>query len=151
MSIDNAIQRESGVTWTDLGRYQTIAHVLITADTVKGSSPPGYWKRGEGVLFWETWAKEERAYKASMSWGYLEVLPVSVYLDFQLNVKECNDRRLVVIYLFHYRLYRGKTGKAEGMCDGYMNFTALRIVPDCNLWNGWYELLRRVGMAERFW
>ncbi|KJA24550.1 hypothetical protein HYPSUDRAFT_135894 [Hypholoma sublateritium FD-334 SS-4] len=43
----------------------TIAHVLIAADTVKGTSPPGYWKRGEGVSFWETWAKEERAYKAS--------------------------------------------------------------------------------------
>ncbi|KAF8974643.1 P-loop containing nucleoside triphosphate hydrolase protein [Flammula alnicola] len=39
-----------------------ICHVLITADTVKGISPPGYWKKGQAVLFWETWATEEGSY-----------------------------------------------------------------------------------------
>ncbi|KAF8204902.1 P-loop containing nucleoside triphosphate hydrolase protein [Pholiota molesta] len=39
-----------------------ISHVLITADTVKGVSPPGYWRRGQGLSFWQAWAKEEESY-----------------------------------------------------------------------------------------
>ncbi|KAF9475940.1 ClpX, ATPase regulatory subunit [Pholiota conissans] len=39
-----------------------ISHVLITADTVNGISPPVYWRRGQGMLFWQTWAKEEELY-----------------------------------------------------------------------------------------
>lgn len=36
-----------------------IRHVLITAEVVKGEASPGYWRRGEGVAFWEAWATEE--------------------------------------------------------------------------------------------
>jgi len=36
-----------------------IRHVLITVDVVRGLKPPGYWNKGEGVAFWEAWAKEE--------------------------------------------------------------------------------------------
>ena len=37
-------------------------YVLITADVVKGTSPPGYWKKGKAVHFWEEWATYENAY-----------------------------------------------------------------------------------------
>jgi ATP-dependent Clp protease ATP-binding subunit ClpX len=33
--------------------------VLITEDVVKGIAPPGYWKKNQGVAFWEAWAAEE--------------------------------------------------------------------------------------------
>lgn len=36
-----------------------ICHVLITEDVVKGTAPPGYWKKNQGVAFWEAWATEE--------------------------------------------------------------------------------------------
>jgi len=36
-----------------------VRHVLITAEVVRGDKSPGYWKKGEGVAFWEAWAKEE--------------------------------------------------------------------------------------------
>ncbi|KAF9452198.1 ClpX, ATPase regulatory subunit [Macrolepiota fuliginosa MF-IS2] len=36
-----------------------ICHVLITEDVVKGVAQPGYWKKGQGVAFWEAWAAEE--------------------------------------------------------------------------------------------
>ncbi|KAF8897263.1 P-loop containing nucleoside triphosphate hydrolase protein [Infundibulicybe gibba] len=36
-----------------------IRHVLITGDVVRGDAAPGYWRRGEGVAFWEAWAAEE--------------------------------------------------------------------------------------------
>ncbi|GLB33536.1 putative atp-dependent clp [Lyophyllum shimeji] len=36
-----------------------VRHVLITAEVVRGEKSPGYWKKGEGVAFWEAWAKEE--------------------------------------------------------------------------------------------
>ncbi|PPQ99911.1 hypothetical protein CVT24_009592 [Panaeolus cyanescens] len=39
-----------------------IYHVLITAEVVKGTAPPGYWKKGQAVRFWEAWATEEGAY-----------------------------------------------------------------------------------------
>ena len=39
-----------------------IFHVLITADVVKGTSPPAYWKKGKAVHFWEEWATYENAY-----------------------------------------------------------------------------------------
>ncbi|KAF5322043.1 hypothetical protein D9619_001007 [Psilocybe cf. subviscida] len=39
-----------------------ISHVLITADTVLGRAPPGYWKKGRAVHFWEAWATEEGSY-----------------------------------------------------------------------------------------
>lgn len=39
-----------------------IFHVLITADVVKGISPPAYWKKGKAVHFWEEWATYENAY-----------------------------------------------------------------------------------------
>jgi len=39
-----------------------IFHVLITADVVKGTSSPGYWKKGKAVHFWEAWATYENAY-----------------------------------------------------------------------------------------
>ncbi|EKM80461.1 hypothetical protein AGABI1DRAFT_113641, partial [Agaricus bisporus var. burnettii JB137-S8] len=36
-----------------------ICHVLITEDVVKGTASAGYWKKGQGVAFWEAWAAEE--------------------------------------------------------------------------------------------
>ncbi|KAJ3572641.1 hypothetical protein NP233_g2955 [Leucocoprinus birnbaumii] len=36
-----------------------VCHVLITEDVVKGTAPPGYWRKNQGVAFWEAWAKEE--------------------------------------------------------------------------------------------
>ncbi|KAG6832897.1 hypothetical protein H0H92_004781 [Tricholoma furcatifolium] len=36
-----------------------IRHVLITADVVRGQASPAYWGKGEGVAFWEAWAREE--------------------------------------------------------------------------------------------
>jgi len=39
-----------------------IFHVLITADVVKGTSPPAYWKKGKAVHFSEEWATYENAY-----------------------------------------------------------------------------------------
>lgn len=39
-----------------------ICHVLITEDVVKGTGSPGYWRRGEGVAFWEAWAMQEASY-----------------------------------------------------------------------------------------
>lgn len=36
-----------------------IRHVLVTAEVVRGEKPPQYWKKGEGVAFWEAWATEE--------------------------------------------------------------------------------------------
>ncbi|KIL68287.1 hypothetical protein M378DRAFT_121634 [Amanita muscaria Koide BX008] len=36
-----------------------IKHVLITADVIRGEAPPGYWRRGEGVAFFEAWAGAE--------------------------------------------------------------------------------------------
>ncbi|KAF5387836.1 hypothetical protein D9615_000149 [Tricholomella constricta] len=36
-----------------------IRHVLITVEVVRGEKSPGYWKKGEGVAFWEAWAQEE--------------------------------------------------------------------------------------------
>jgi len=39
-----------------------IYHVLITEDVVKHKAPPKYWRRGQGVAFWEAWADEEAAY-----------------------------------------------------------------------------------------
>lgn len=36
-----------------------IRHVLITAKVVRGEASPGYWRKGEGVAFWEAWATEE--------------------------------------------------------------------------------------------
>ncbi|KAG5654062.1 hypothetical protein H0H81_007788 [Sphagnurus paluster] len=36
-----------------------VRHVLITAEVVRGEKSPGYWTKGEGVAFWEAWAKEE--------------------------------------------------------------------------------------------
>lgn len=41
---------------------QDIYHVLITEAMVKGKAPPGYWKKGQAVQFWEAWATEEGAY-----------------------------------------------------------------------------------------
>ncbi|KAG5646459.1 hypothetical protein DXG03_003509 [Asterophora parasitica] len=41
-----------------------IRHVLITAAVVRGEKPPGYWKKDEGAVFWEAWAKEEGMKKA---------------------------------------------------------------------------------------
>jgi len=42
-----------------------ICHVLITEDVVKGKGSPGYWRRGEGVAFWEAWAMQEASYNRS--------------------------------------------------------------------------------------
>ncbi|KAF9563742.1 ClpX, ATPase regulatory subunit [Agrocybe pediades] len=42
-----------------------IYHVLITEAMVKGNGPPGYWKKGQAVQFWEAWATEEGAYSRS--------------------------------------------------------------------------------------
>jgi len=36
-----------------------IKHVLITAEVVRGEASPGYWRRGEGVAFFEAWATVE--------------------------------------------------------------------------------------------
>ncbi|PFH52658.1 hypothetical protein AMATHDRAFT_2053 [Amanita thiersii Skay4041] len=36
-----------------------IRHVLITEDVVRGSASPGYWRKGEGVAFFEAWANAE--------------------------------------------------------------------------------------------
>ncbi|KAF8665618.1 hypothetical protein AX16_000074 [Volvariella volvacea WC 439] len=36
-----------------------VRHVLITDAVVRGEASPRYWKRGEGVAFWEAWATEE--------------------------------------------------------------------------------------------
>ncbi|KAF8351148.1 P-loop containing nucleoside triphosphate hydrolase protein [Amanita rubescens] len=36
-----------------------IKHVLITDQVVRGEAPPGYWRRGEGVAFFEAWANAE--------------------------------------------------------------------------------------------
>ncbi|KAF8631260.1 hypothetical protein AX15_002587 [Amanita polypyramis BW_CC] len=36
-----------------------IKHVLITEEAVRGEGSPGYWRRGEGVAFFETWANAE--------------------------------------------------------------------------------------------
>ncbi|TFK74424.1 ClpX, ATPase regulatory subunit [Pluteus cervinus] len=36
-----------------------IRHVLITEAVVRGEASPGYWRRDEGVAFWEAWATEE--------------------------------------------------------------------------------------------
>ncbi|CAA7260220.1 unnamed protein product [Cyclocybe aegerita] len=44
-----------------------IHHVLITSDTVKGTSPAGYWRKGQDVEFWEAWATEENAYPTRKS------------------------------------------------------------------------------------
>ncbi|KIM45883.1 hypothetical protein M413DRAFT_425462 [Hebeloma cylindrosporum] len=46
-----------------------VLHVLITADTVNGVAPAGYWKRGqaEAAQFWEAWATEEGAYSKKKS------------------------------------------------------------------------------------
>lgn len=40
-------------------RGSDIRHVLITAEVVRGEKPAQYWKKGEGVVFWEAWATEE--------------------------------------------------------------------------------------------
>jgi len=32
---------------------------LITAEVVRGEASPAYWRKGEGVAFWEAWATEE--------------------------------------------------------------------------------------------
>lgn len=39
-----------------------IFYVLITADVVKGTSAPAYWKKGMAAQFWEKWATYENAY-----------------------------------------------------------------------------------------
>ncbi|KAF9534918.1 P-loop containing nucleoside triphosphate hydrolase protein [Crepidotus variabilis] len=39
-----------------------VHHVLITGESVKGAVPPGYWKKGQAVQFWEAWANEEGLY-----------------------------------------------------------------------------------------
>jgi hypothetical protein len=36
-----------------------IRHVLITTQVVRGEASPGYWRKGEGVAFWEAWATQE--------------------------------------------------------------------------------------------
>ncbi|KXN87923.1 ATP-dependent Clp protease ATP-binding subunit ClpX [Leucoagaricus sp. SymC.cos] len=36
-----------------------ICHVLITEDVVQGAASPRYWKKNQGVAFWEAWAAEE--------------------------------------------------------------------------------------------
>jgi len=43
-----------------------VLHVLITADTVNGVTPAGYWKRGQAVQFWEAWATEEAAHSKKL-------------------------------------------------------------------------------------
>jgi ATP-dependent Clp protease ATP-binding subunit ClpX len=43
-----------------------VLHVLITADTVNGVTPAGYWKRGQAVQFWEAWATEEGAHSKKL-------------------------------------------------------------------------------------
>ncbi|KAF8901669.1 P-loop containing nucleoside triphosphate hydrolase protein [Gymnopilus junonius] len=47
--------------------WKDICHVLITADTVRGVLPAGYWKKGQSVQFWETWATEEGNYAKGKS------------------------------------------------------------------------------------
>lgn len=36
-----------------------VKHVLITEEVVRGEASPGYWRRGEGVAFFEAWANAE--------------------------------------------------------------------------------------------
>jgi len=36
-----------------------IKHVLVTAEVVRGEASPRYWRRGEGVAFFEAWASAE--------------------------------------------------------------------------------------------
>jgi ATP-dependent Clp protease ATP-binding subunit ClpX len=38
---------------------QDIKHVLITAEVVCEEASPRYWRRGEGVAFFEAWATVE--------------------------------------------------------------------------------------------
>lgn len=43
-----------------------IRYVLVTAGVARGESSPQYYKKGEGVTFWEAWATEEGKYTCSV-------------------------------------------------------------------------------------
>lgn len=60
--------------WVIINRGSEIRHVLITAEVVRGEKSPGYWKKGDGVAFWEAWASEEGNDNSSGLWFHSHVV-----------------------------------------------------------------------------